>query len=220
MVDLVNAGLTPLDLLHVGFKESSESPAVSRREFSLVISNFLNGYWDQEFKADVLDDLLLIGQVAPGLKVGVLPDLDQIRRADAARHDLNTKVLWFLKSMDERDPLLKPRIHAFSLLDKFGALPFLTGSADLPTPRSGGAQVTVNTKDRGGKPFPNWRVMADPMGHRGDGTHTRPFGRLSTPTDRNLSIGDYWFWAEKDGVVSGGLRYSIVGDDILDLVVS
>jgi hypothetical protein len=57
------------------------------------------------------------------------------------------------------------------------------------------------------------------MAYRGHGTRTLNFPRLSTPTARRLNAGDYWFWAEKDGIVSQGFKYSIDGSDTLDLAV-
>lgn len=224
LVDLFNVGNTPIDLLHVGFKLPLEHWEIPRREFSLVVSNFLNGHWDQEFKAAVQDDLQLIGQIGPGFLSGLHPSPEQVRRADDARHDLNTKVRWFLKTEGGRKPFLKDYpvgpADYLSVVNKLGPLQLLTGKASIPKPQNGEVSVTVHTKDPVGKDSPNWRVLADPMAYKGEGTHTRAFGRLSTPTDRNLKVGDYWFWAEKGEVVAGGLKYNVEGDDTIDLVVS
>jgi hypothetical protein len=223
VVDLVNPSKTPINLLHIGFKEPRAHWDVSRREFSLVISNFLNGDWDQEFKAAVQDDLQSIGHIGPGLLSGLHPSPEQVRRADDARHDLNTKVRWFLKTEGGHHRRSKDHpmraVDYLAVVNKLGPFELLTGKVTIPKPQNGEVTVTVHTKNPSGKDSSNWRVLADPMAYKGDGTHTRAFGRLSTPTDRNLKVGDYWFWAEKGAVVSGGLKFSIEGDDTLDLVV-
>lgn len=217
LVDLRNAGNIPIDLVHVGFKEPAAHWEIPRREFSLVVSHFLNGDWDQEFKTSVQDDLQLIGQIGLGPLSGLHPSPEQVRRAGDARHDLNTKVRWFLKTDGGRNRLQKdlPLLPAdyFSVVNRMGPLDLLTGRATIPKPQNGEVNVTVHTKDSTGKDSPNWRILADPMAYKGDGTHTRAFGRLSTPTARNMRVGDYWFWAERGATVSTGLKYSIEGDD-------
>jgi hypothetical protein len=215
LINLVNTSRSPLVIFHVGFKGPRAHKLISGRDFSLIVSNFLNGDWEKDFKASVQEDIQLMGNLAPGLVVGSEPSAKQLRIAEYARGDLNTKVRWYLNAKQPGqlgDQELILTIRSFNPFD------LLTGRATSPNPRDGKVDVTVRTK-HSGKDSPHWRVLADPMAYKGEGTRTLPFPRLSTPTDRELRVGDYWFWAEKDGIVSKGLKYSVEGSDTLDLPV-
>jgi hypothetical protein len=214
LVNLVNASRSPLVISHVGFKSPPEHKLISGRDFSLIVSNFLNGDWAKDFKASVQEDIQLMGNLAPGLLAGSAPSAKQLRIAEYARRDLNTKVRWYLNAKPGQpgDQKLILTMHKFSPFD------LLTGRVTSPDPKDGQVEVTVRTKHSGKDSF-DWRVLADPMAYKGEGTRTLLFPRLSTPTERKLTVGDYWFWAKKDGVLAEGLKYSIEGSDILDLPV-
>ncbi len=215
LINLVNTSRSPLVILHVGFKGPPAHKLISGRDFSLIVSNFLNGDWERDFKASVQEDIQLMGNLAPGLVVGSEPSAKQLRVAEYARRDLNTKVRWYLNANqtgqlgDQKLILTKSSFKPFDLL---------TGRATSLNPKDGKVKVTVRTK-HSGKDSRDWRVLADPMAYIGEGTRTLSFPRLSTPTDSRLQAGDYWFWAEKDGILSKGLKYSIEGSDTLDLTV-
>jgi hypothetical protein len=215
LINLVNTGRSRLEIFHVGFKGPRAHKLISGRDFSLIVSNFLNGDWEKDFKASVQEDIQLMGSLAPGIVVGNEPSAKQLRIAEYARRDLNTKVRWYLNANQPGqlgDQKLILTMRSFSPFD------FLTGRTTSPKPRDGQVEVTVRTKHTGND-SPDWRVLADPMAYKGEGTRTWPFPRLSTPTSRKLRVGDYWFWAEKDGIVSKGLKYNIEGSEILDLPV-
>jgi hypothetical protein len=215
LVNLVNTGRSRLEIFHVGFKGPPAHKLISGRVFSLVVSNFLNGDWEKDFKASVQEDLQLMGNLAPGLEFGSEPSAEQLRIAEYARRDLNTKVRWYLNANQTGQFGGQKLILAMSKLNLFD---HLTGKATSSNPSGPKVNVTVHTR-HSGQDSPGWRVLADPLGSQGKGTHMRRFPRLSTPTDRELNVGDFWFWAEKDGIVSGGLEYGIEGPVVLDLVV-
>jgi hypothetical protein len=53
LIDLVNTSRSPLVIFHVGFKGPPAHKLISGRSFSLIVSNFLNGPWEKNFKASV-----------------------------------------------------------------------------------------------------------------------------------------------------------------------
>lgn len=214
-INLINTSRSPLAIFQVGTKGPPAHKLISGRDFSLIVSNFLNGDWAKNFKASVQKDIELMGNLAPGLIVGSAPSAKQLRMAEYARRDLNTKVRWYLNANElgqHGEEKLMLTIRRFNPFD------LLTGRATTDKPRDGQVEVTVHTK-HSGQDSPDWQVHADPMAYKGEVNHSLVFGRLSTPTSRKLEAGDYWFWAQKDGTVSAGFMYSIEGSDILDLPV-
>jgi hypothetical protein len=226
MVDLVNVGRTPIDLLHVGFSDRSARQEIPLRDFSLFVSYFLNGDWHDDFKESVRDDIQLIGGLARRLASGQPPTKTQIDKARYAREDLEFKVRWFLRA-SRRSP--RPRgpavahSYAFDMGSAFG---LLTGKEKTPDEQNGLIGVTVHTRTSAGGEDPNWRVHADPRAHQGESGWRKTFVRLSTPTTRYLPVCRYWLWAEKEleKIKSGGIVIEVGIDDdkplIVDLVVS
>ena len=219
LMQIMNPSEQPAQFIQIklNYKPMVTAPPLSEEAAALAMACLLHGGWSPIFKASVAADFDAIGGLAQRV-VGTSFTLHarDLPRAARAKEDLDFKIAWFAAAIRERSTAAhhdeaRHGDHTQFFMRRFSSHFFgFKEEERAEPPIDGSVKVIVNTKDPDGRTnVPGYEVWATSAAYEDDLRRAQRFPQLSTPTTKQLSVGNYVMWTKRR--VPGPLSPVLVG---------